>query len=66
VKTTGKAQGADPDNFIRDALNLGYDIQMAAYLDGIHKTRFKFPNFVFLVIETEELVAEGDTTASST
>lgn len=54
IKTTGKAQGADPDNFQRDALRLGYDIQMAAYLDGYHKTRFMFPNFAFIVIETEE------------
>lgn len=54
VKTTGKTQGADPEKFMRDALTLGYDIQAAAYLDGYHKTRFSFPNFVFIVIETEE------------
>jgi len=52
IKTTGKAEGADPDNFFRDALKFQYDIQMAAYLDGYHKTRYKFPNFMFIVIET--------------
>jgi len=51
VKTCGKDRG-DPDQFIRDALKFGYDIQVGGYADGYHKSKFRFPNFVFLVVET--------------
>lgn len=54
VKTTGKEQGADPDKFLRDALSLGYDIQVAAYADAYKTMRFSFPNFIFLVVEVVE------------
>lgn len=50
VKTT---RSADPDDFRRQAYNLGYDIQAGGYLDGYHKTRYRFPYFIFLAIEVE-------------
>ena len=45
---------ADPDDFIRQAVNLRYHLQTGAYLDGYKKTQFRFPTFAFLVVEKKE------------
>lgn len=44
----------DPDVFQKSAYNYGYDVQAGAYLDGYHKRFYKFPYFIFLVVETQE------------
>ena len=46
------ARDADPDKFSRDAANFDYEIQAGAYLDAYHKTKYQFPGFIFLVVET--------------
>lgn len=46
------AQSADPDEFNRDIFNWGYNLQIGAYAEGYHKSKFKFPTFAFLVFET--------------
>ncbi len=51
VKT---AQSADPDEFNRQAAKMMYDLQMGAYLEGYRRTRYMFPDWYWLVIETEE------------
>lgn len=48
------AKSADPDKFNRDAANFDYEIQVGAYLDAHHRLYYKFPNFIFLVVETIE------------
>lgn len=48
------ASDADPDIWQRDFFKYDYTIQAGAYLDGYHKQFYKFPYFVFLVVETKE------------
>ncbi|MCK5237706.1 MAG: PD-(D/E)XK nuclease-like domain-containing protein [Deltaproteobacteria bacterium] len=49
-KTTGKL--AHPDEFIRNAISLGYDIQDYLHTDGVHRLHGTDPDFVFVVQET--------------
>lgn len=51
LKTT---RDASYKSFSRDIVNLDYDIQAAAYCRGFHKTRFEFPQFAWLAVETSE------------
>lgn len=48
------SSNADPDQFEKDAAKYDYPIQCGMYLDAMHKIRFKFPYFIFLVVETDE------------
>ena len=47
-------KSADPDDFVRDAVKFGYQIQCGGYLDGFYKKFFRFPGFIFLAVETSE------------
>ena len=47
------ARSADPDDFNRDIYKWGYNMQIGAYAEGYHRSKYKFPNFAFLVFETE-------------
>jgi len=48
------AADGSPDGFMRKAIDFGYHIQAAIYLDG-EKTIFgRFPDFYWLVVETSE------------
>ena len=49
---TGKS--SDPDDFIKQACNLDYQLQVGAYSDGYPRKFYKFPNFMFIVVETVE------------
>jgi hypothetical protein len=49
-KTTANAE---PDKWFKQAAELEYDLQVGAYLTGYHKTAYKFPEFVFIVVEKE-------------
>ena len=49
-KTTGKL--AHPDEFIRNAISLGYDIQDVLYSAGVKKLHGTEPDFIFVVQET--------------
>lgn len=49
LKTT---KDADPDVFLRQAVNLQYYIDVGAYLDAYRVSRYEFPYFIFLVAET--------------
>lgn len=46
------ANDGNPDKFSRDAANLDYQVQVGAYLTGYHKMYYKFPDFMFMVIES--------------
>jgi len=45
---------ADPDEFVRQSINLDYHIQVGAYTDGYPRQFYKFPDFMFIVVETAE------------
>jgi len=45
---------SDPSDFNRAAANLNYDMDVGAYLDAHHKIWYRFPSFIFLVVETSE------------
>ena len=51
LKTT---RSADPDDFNRQAAQLDYELQCGAYLEGYRKTKYRFPMFFFLAVESEE------------
>lgn len=51
-KTTDAS--ANPSDWARMAINMGYDIQTALYLRGVDALEKSSPKFVFLVQETEE------------
>jgi len=51
IKTTASA---DPEDFNRDIFKWGYNMQIGAYAEGYHRSKYKFPNFAFLVFETSE------------
>jgi len=48
------SKSADPKDFVRDAVNYGYQIQTGGYLEGYKNIEFRFPQFIFLVVETDE------------
>ena len=48
------AQSSDPDEFARDVAKWRYHIQAATYADGIRVRDFRFPHFIFMVVETKE------------
>lgn len=50
-KTTGKS--ADPDDFIKNVISMGYDIQDQFYSRGANRLTGKLPKFVFVAQETE-------------
>jgi PDDEXK-like uncharacterized protein DUF3799 len=45
---------AEPEKFGRQAVDLGYDLQAAVYLEAAKLTSFKFPEYWFLCVETSE------------
>jgi hypothetical protein len=49
LKTT---RSADPEDFNRDIVKLDYILQCGMYLEGYHKRFYKFPEFVFICVET--------------
>jgi hypothetical protein len=51
IKTT---VNADPDEFMKQANKLEYFLQFGCYAEGYPRCQFKFPNFAFLAIETDE------------
>lgn len=48
------ANSADPIEFTKQAFNLDYLMQCAAYTDAYKKMYYKFPDFIFHVVETKE------------
>lgn len=48
------AADGDPDVFNRKAYDYDYHLQTGVYLEGYHKVKYQFPNFIFLVVETSE------------
>lgn len=46
------ATNADPSDWGRTVCNFGYDLQGAVYLDGYHKSQYRFPEYYWLVVET--------------
>lgn len=48
------AASADPEEFSRQAGKLMYDLQMGAYLEGYRRTRYMFPDWYWMIIETTE------------
>ena len=48
------ATSADPDEFMRAVINYEYDFQAGTYLDGYHKSKYRFPKFVWIVVESSE------------
>ena len=48
------SKSADPRDFEKDIANYEYFLQMACYLDAYKRKWFKFPYFIFLVVETTE------------
>lgn len=48
------SEDADPDEFIRKAYNYDYHFQTGMYLEGFHKVKYQFPNFLFLVVELSD------------
>ena len=62
------ATSADPMEFNRSASKFEYDLDVGAYLDAHHKIWYRFPSFIFLVVETSEpfnvsVIFVDDTTA---
>jgi len=62
------AASADPMEFNRSASKFEYDLDVGAYLDAHHKIWYRFPSFIFLVVETTEpfnvsVIFVDDTTA---
>lgn len=51
LKTT---QDADPETFNKTAFNFDYHVQVGSYLEGYKHTRFSFPSFLFVVVESKE------------
>lgn len=51
IKTAGDA---DPDEFLKAAYRFDYHMQIAAYSNGYRFSKYKFPDFAFLVFETKE------------
>ncbi len=47
------AANADIDEFSRDAYKFDYHIQAALYLEAFRKKLYRFPKFVFIVVEKE-------------
>jgi len=47
------AASAEPEEFQRSAFNFGYHIQAALYLEAFRKKMFRFPRFIFMVVEKE-------------
>lgn len=45
-------QSADPDLFIKQAINLDYTLQAGVYLEAAARTFFEFPEYYFLCVET--------------
>ncbi len=45
---------ANPEDFMRQAYNLSYPLQIGAYSDGYHKAKYKFPEFLYIALETTE------------
>ena len=45
-------KSADPDDFNKAAWNYDYHIQVGSYLEGYRRTRFSFPYFLFVVVES--------------
>lgn len=45
------SRSSDPEKFIRQALDLDYIMQPGSYLEGYRRTKYLFPQFVFLVVE---------------
>jgi len=52
LKTT--AQSANPDDFSRKIVDLGYDIQSSLYKRGVQAIDGVTPEFIFIVVETSE------------
>jgi hypothetical protein len=50
IKTTAKLN--DPDHFIREAAERKFQLQCGLYSEGHPHCYYKFPQFIFLVIET--------------
>lgn len=46
------SKSADPDDFNKAAWNYDYHIQVGSYLEGYRRTRFAFPYFLFVVVES--------------
>ncbi len=51
LKTTNDAS---TESFCKDIIKFGYDGQGATYCRGFHKTRFEFPKYCWLAVETSE------------
>lgn len=47
------AADASEEAFTRDAYKYGYHLQTAIYLEGFRRKLFRFPKFVFVVVEKE-------------
>jgi len=43
---------ANPISFMRNALSFEYWLQAAMYLDFYHKVKYRFPQFIWMVVET--------------
>jgi len=48
------SRDSDPDEFLKQAVKLDYHMQVGSYSDGYPRKFFKFPNFMFIVVETVE------------
>ena len=46
------SQSSNPDEFMKNAAKFGYELQVGAYLTGYHKQHYKFPDFMFMVVES--------------
>lgn len=51
LKTT---RNAEPDAFSRDVFKMDYILQTGTYREGYKRTKFRFPYFIFLAVETVE------------
>lgn len=48
------SRSADPNDFTRYAAQLKYQIQCGGYLEGYYNQYYRWPNFIFLAVETSE------------
>jgi len=48
------ARSADPNEFIKDAVKFKYQIACGSYLEGYKVKYYRFPQFIYLAVETTE------------
>lgn len=47
------SNSSDPNKFFKSASEFDYELQVGCYLTGYHKQFYKFPDFMFMVVESE-------------